>query len=192
MRKLITGMKISLDGKIEGAEGMADWVQAWSEDYGLLPQLDACLLGAGMYPGYERYWTTIQNEPDKPAWITGSAPTPAEIEWARFEAHTPHYVLSSTLDSVDWPNTRFVRSLGEIADLKKQPGKDIYLVGGARTAASLIDAGLVDELHLLVYPLIVGAGKALFATMERRRDLVLRRTEPLPDGRVSLSYAISG
>jgi len=100
MRKLITGMKISLDGKIEGAEGMADWVQAWSEDYGLMPQLDACVLGAGMYPGYERYWTAIQEEPDKPVWITGSAPTPAEIEWARFVARTPHYVLSNTLASV--------------------------------------------------------------------------------------------
>jgi len=72
MRKLITGMKVSLDGKIEGAEGMADWVQAWSEDYGLMPQLDACILGAGMYPGYERYWTTIRNEPD----LSVAAPLP--------------------------------------------------------------------------------------------------------------------
>ena len=190
MRKLITGMKVSLDGKIEGAEGMADWVQAWSEDYGLMPQLDACVLGAGMYPGYERYWTAIQNEPDKPVWITGSAPTPAEIDWARFVARTPHYVLSSTLASAAWPNTRFIRSLGEIADLKKRPGKDIYLIGGARTAASLIDAGLVDELRLLIYPLIAGTGKALFAMADRRRGLALRKTQQLPDGRVSLIYAI--
>ena len=190
MRKLITGMKISVDGKIEGPDGTADWVAAWSEDYGLMPQLDACVLGAGMYPGYERYWTAIRNEPDKPAWITGSAPTPAEIEWARFVARTPHYVLSSTLALAEWPNTRFVRGLGEIADLKKQPGKDIYLIGGARTAASLIDAGLVDELRLLVYPLIAGTGKALFATADRRRGLELCETRQLADGRVSLIYAI--
>jgi dihydrofolate reductase len=143
-----------------------------------------------MYPGYERYWTAIQQEPDKPAWITGSAPTPAEIEWARFVARTPHYVLSNTLASAAWPNTRFVRSLDEIADLKKQPGKDIYLVGGARTAASLIDAGLVNELRLLVYPLIAGTGKALFAMAERRRGLALRKAEQLPDGGLSLIYAI--
>ena len=190
MRKLITGMKVSLDGKIEGAEGMADWVEAWSEDYGLMPQLDACVLGAGMYPGYERYWTAIRNEPDRPAWITGSAPTQAEIDWARFAAQTPHYVLSNTLTSAEWQNTRFVRSLGEIADLKKQPGKDIYLIGGARTAASLIDAGMVDELRLLVYPLIAGTGKALFATADRRRGLALSATRQLPDGRVSLIYAM--
>jgi dihydrofolate reductase len=186
MRKLITGMKISVDGKIEGPDGTADWVAAWSEDYGLMPQVDACVLGGGMYPGYEKYWTAIQNEPDKPAWITGSAPTPAEVEWARFAARTPHYVLSSTLSSALWPKTSFVRGLEEIAALKQQPGKDIYLVGGARTTASFIDAGLVDELRLIVYPLIAGEGKALFATTERRRGLELRKVEKLPDGRVSL------
>ena len=130
MRKLIAGMKLSVDGKVEGPEGMADWVEAWSEDYGLMPQLDACVLGAG--PGYERYWTAIQNEPDTLVWITGSAPTPAEIEWARFAAQTPHYVLSSTLISALWPKTSFVRTLEDIAALKQQPGKDIYLVGGAQ------------------------------------------------------------
>src|SRR4029450_11023262 len=103
MRKLITGMKVSLDGKIEGAEGMADWVQAWSEDYGLRAQLGPWGVGGGMYPGYERYWTAIQNEPDKPVWITGSAPTPAAIDWARLVARTPHYALSNTLRSRGGP-----------------------------------------------------------------------------------------
>jgi dihydrofolate reductase len=189
MRKLITAMKISVDGKMEGPE-TADWVKAWSDDYGLTPQIDACVLGAGMYPGYEQYWTAIQNEPEKPVWITGSAPTPAEIEWSRFAAHTPHFVLSRTLTSALWPNTSFVRGLEEIAALKQQPGKDIYLVGGARTVASFIDAGLVDELRLIIYPLIAGEGKALFATTERRRGLDLRKVQQLPDGRVSLIYAI--
>lgn len=189
MRKLITGMKLSLDGKIEGAEGYADWVEAWSDDYGLMPQIDACVLGGGMYPGYEQYWTGIQNEPDAPAWITGSAPTPAEVAWAGFAAQTPHYVLSSTLTSTQWPKTRFVRRLEEIAALKQQPGKDIFLVGGARTTASFIDAGLVDELRLIVYPLISGGGKALF-TMAERRGLELRKTEQLPGGRLSLIYGL--
>ena len=192
MRKLIAGMKISVDGKIEGPEGVADWVEAWSDDYGLMPQIDACVLGGGMYPGYEQYWTTIQNEPDKPVWITGSAPTPAEIEWARFAARTPHYVLSSTLTSAFWPKTSFVRGLEEIATLKQQPGKDIYLVGGARTTTSLLDAGLVDELRLIVYPLVAaGEGKALFATTERRQGLEVRKAQQLQGGRVSLIYEIS-
>jgi dihydrofolate reductase len=190
MRKLIAGMKLSLDEKVEGPEGVADWVQAWSEDYGLMQQIDACLLGAGMYPGYEQYWTAIQNEPDQPVWITGKSPTPDEVEWARFAARAPHYVLSRTLTSAQWRNTSFVRGLEDVAALKQQPGKDIYLVGGARTTASLVDAGLVDELRLIVYPLIAGAGKALFAKMERRRGLELRKVQPLQGGRVSLIYAI--
>ena len=191
MRKLIGGMKISLDGKSEGADGMADWVEAWSEDYGLMPQIDACLLGGGMYPGYEGYWTGIRNEPDKPAWITGAPPTPGEREWARFAAGTPHYVLSRTLTSASWPNARFVRGLEEIADLKRRPGKDIYLIGGARTAASLIEAGLVDELRLIVYPLIAGEGKALFASTKHRRELELRNAETLAGGRVRMIYGIT-
>jgi dihydrofolate reductase len=190
MRKLIAAMKISVDGKMEGPEGMADWVAAWSEDYGLTPQIDACLLGGGMYPGYEQYWSAIQKEPDQSHWITGAPPTPAELAWARFVAQTPHHVLSSTLNSAQWPMTRFVRRLEEIADLKRQSGKDIYLVGGARTTASLIDAGLVDELRLIVSPLIVGPGKALFGTTERRRGLELRNVETLPGGRLSLTYGI--
>ncbi|PWK63883.1 RibD domain-containing protein [Aminobacter sp. AP02] len=190
MRKLIAGMKISVDSKMEGPEGMADWVDAWSDDYGVMAQIDACLLGGGMYPGYEAYWTAIQNEPDKPVWIMGNAPTPAELEWARFTRKTPHYVLSNTLTSAAWPNTSFVRTPEDVAALKQQPGKDIYLVGGATTTAGLIDAGLVDELRLIVYPLIAGEGKALFATTVRRHGLALRKVEQLASGRLSLIYGL--
>lgn len=55
MRKLIAAFKTTIDSKIEGSEGFADWVDTWSDDYGLTPQIDACILGAGMYPGYEMY-----------------------------------------------------------------------------------------------------------------------------------------
>jgi dihydrofolate reductase len=145
MRKLIAGMKASLDGKIEKSDGPADWVSAWSDDYGLTRQIDACILGGGMYPLYEKYWTSIQAEPEKPAWITNTPPTPAERQWADFAQRAPHYVLSKTIESAIWSNTQFIRSLDQIVALKQRPGKDIYLVGGAKTTASLIDAGLVDD-----------------------------------------------
>jgi dihydrofolate reductase len=190
MRKLIGGMQSSLDGKIEGPEGYADWVDAWSDHYEVMPRVDACLLGAGMYPGYEQYWTAVQNGPDKPLPQTGKVPTRGEVEYARFVAQTPHYVLSSTLTSALWPTTSFVRGLDEIAALKQQPGKDIYLVGGARTLVSLLDAGLVDELGITVHPLISGEGKALFATTEHRRQLELRKVQQLENGCVSLIYGI--
>ena len=188
MRKVIAGMQSSLDGKVEGTEGYADWVDAWSDHYNVMPRVDACLLGAGMYPGYEQYWSAIQNGPDEPLSATGKVPTPGEVEYARFAAQTPHYVLSSTLTSAVWPQTSFVRGLDEIAALKQQRGKDIYLVGGARTVASLIDAGLVDELQLAVHPLIAGEGKPLFGTTEVRRGLELREVQQLQDGCVRLTY----
>jgi dihydrofolate reductase len=190
MRKLIAAMKASLDGKIERTDGPADWVKAWSEDYGLTSEIDACILGGGMYPVYEKYWTSIKTEPETPAWITGAPPTLAERHWAAFAQRTPHYVLSNTIGEATWPNTKFIRSLDDIVALKQHVGKDIYLVGGAKTTASLIDAGLVDELRMIVYPLIAGEGKPLFAATERQRGLELKSVQPLSEGRVSLVYAV--
>jgi dihydrofolate reductase len=181
-------MKASLDGKIERTDGPADWVTAWSDDYGLTPQIDACILGGGMYPLYEKYWTAIQTEPQKPAWITGTLPTPGELDWASFAKRTPHYVLSSAITSAAWPNTRFIRSFDDIVALKSQPGKDIYLVGGARMTATLIDAGFVDELRVIVYPLIAGEGKSLFASATHQRSLELKSVQELSEGRVRLDY----
>jgi hypothetical protein len=70
--------------------------------------------------------------------MTGRLPTPAEVEYARFAARTPHYVLSSSLTSVAWHGTRFLGSTQQVAELKREPGRDIYLIGGARSVASLL------------------------------------------------------
>ena len=191
MRKLIAAMQTSVDGKVEGPDGYADWVESWADNYDLMPQIDACLLGGGMYPGHEQYWTAVEEyEPGGPLPFTGTVPTPAEIDWARFAMRTPHYVLSNTLTSANWARTRFLRRLDEVAALKELPGKAIYLIGGARTVASLIDAGLVDELRLHVHPLIAGEGKALFSTTDRRTMLMLREVRQLDGGRVSLTYEL--
>ena len=98
MRKIIGAMKISIDGKTEGPDGYADWVDAWSDDFGLTPQIDACVLGGGMYPNYEQYWTDDAGRAERAESPGRRAfpPTP-EVEWARFAAATPHYVLSRTL-----------------------------------------------------------------------------------------------
>lgn len=191
MRRLIAGMKVSLDAKMQGPDGAADWVEAWSEDFGLTPQIEACLLGGGMYPRYEAYWTAIREHPDTPAWITGTPPTSAERQWAEFTRTTPHYVLTSTLQAATWPNTTLLRSVDEVTALKQQPGQDIYLVGGARLTTSMIDAGLVDELRLITYPLVAGSdSEALFGSA-RRRQLSLRSVRELDDGKVASTYRIS-
>jgi dihydrofolate reductase len=184
MRKLISAFKISADGKYEGPEGYADWVAGWSDDYGLTPQIDACVLGGRMYTGYEQYWTAIENQ-------SYEDPTAGELAWARFAQQVPHYVVSSTLTSATWPQTtKFLPSLDEVAALKQERGKDIYLMGGAAIVGAAIDAGLVDEVRLIVYPLIAGTGKTLFATSAVRRALTLRSAEQRPDGLLSLVYEI--
>jgi dihydrofolate reductase len=191
MRNLIAAMKVSLDAKTQGPDGTADWVEAWSEDFDLTRQIDACLLGGGMYPGYETYWTAIRTQPDTPVWITGQPPTSAEQEWARFTETTPHYVLSSTLQTATWPNTTFLRSIQDVVALKKQPGKDIYLVGGARITTSMIDAGLVDELRLITYPHIAGIGSDALFEGAQRRPIGLRTVRQLDGGKVASTYRIN-
>lgn len=99
-------------------------------------------------------------------------------------------MISTTLNSASWPNTRFLRSLEELAALKQQPGKDIYLMGGARVTAALLDAGLLDELRLIVYPVVAGEGKPLFAEIKQPRHLKLHGVQPLPDGLVSMTYTV--
>ena len=142
--------------------------------------------------GSRRHIPTINNDTgNEPNPMGAGVPTAAEVEWARFAAKTPHYVLSNTLSSATWPLTKFVRGLDDIDALKKENGKDIYLLGGGRTTANLIEAGLVDELRLIVYPLIAGDGKALFAPTKRRRGLELRKVQQLDGGRISLVYGIA-
>jgi len=191
MRKLIAAMKLSVDGKSEGPEGFADWVEAWSEDYGLTSRIDACLLGARMYLGYESYWSAIQSSPGSPLPMTGRSPAPAEIDWSAFARRTPHYVLSKSICSVQRAHTKILRSLDQVSDLKRQAGKDIYLMGGAMLTASLIDAGLVDEFHVISYPLLAGPGKALFGGLVHRHQLRLLGLRDLGAGRLRMSYAFA-
>lgn len=188
MRQLIAGMKISLDARMEGPEGLADWVEAWSEDYGLTPRIDACILGGGMYPGYVAYWNGILADPSQPTLATGRPASAGERAWAKAIGGLPHYVMARALPAECLPGTQRLDGLAAVAALKRQAGRDIYLVGGGRTTASLIQAGLVDELRLLVYPLIAGPGTPLFGDATQRRGLTLRQAEPRPDGRVLLVY----
>jgi dihydrofolate reductase len=191
MRKVIAAFKISADGKYAGPGGYPDWVDGWPDDYGpwLTTQIDACVLGGQLYPMYEQYWTQVQDAPDEIHPLSGHVPTAADVEWSAFAAKTPHYVVSSTLQSVTWPNTQILADLDAVAAMKREQGKDIYLIGGAVMVGAAIDAGLVDELRLIVYPLIVGEGKALFSS-SARHAMELHKVEQLPDGRLSLVYGI--
>jgi dihydrofolate reductase len=191
MRKIIAALRVSVDGFIEGRNGELDWVESWDDSFDLLPQIDICLLGRGMYAGYEQYWRAILANPSGVLAFTGKAASKDEIESAHFADRTPHVVVSRTLQEASWHNTRIVRDVEAIAKLKQLPGKDIYAVGGAALVASLMNHGLIDELRLSVAPIVLGAGKALFANVERRHSLQLLGVRPMKSGAVRLTYGVS-
>ncbi len=190
-RPFIAAMQVTLDGYSLGSDGNADWVDSWADGLELLPQVDAFVLGAGMFPGYEVFWTAIREDPAAVAQWLGRDPYPREIEYARIAAETPHLVLSTTLRDTTWPTARIVRDLDELRTFKAQPGGPVYIVGGARLVRSLIDEALMDELRLTVHPVAIGAGAPLLSEITRRQDLELLDSQRTTTGRVNLTYRIT-
>jgi dihydrofolate reductase len=121
--------------------------------------------------------------------FTGRIASKGEIEYAQFAEKTPHVVLSKTLDRVGWKNTRIVRDVEEIRKLKQQAGKNMHAVGGATLVSSLMNVGLIDELRLVVVPIVLGGGKGLFKDIKERRVLKFLGATPLESGLVRLTYS---
>jgi dihydrofolate reductase len=197
MRKIIAALQVSVDGFVEGPNGELDWAMAedeetWKDIFKTLSHVDTFILGRVMYPGYEQYWLSVLANPTGILPFSGRPPTKNEITYARLADQTPHIVVSKTLDKVAWKATRIVRNLEEIRKLKQQPGKDMHVVGGATMVSSLMNAGLVDELKLLVNPLILGGGKALFKDVHERHALKHVQTKSLNSGKVNLTYSTNG
>ena len=184
-RPLIAAMQVTLDGNTEDPEGMVDWVDSWADGLGLLPAVDAFVLGGGMFPEYEQFWTAILHDPEAAAALLGRDPYPREVAYARFAAETPHLVLSNTLQETTWPTACLVRDLDEIRALREEPGRPVYVVGGPGLLAGLLDAELIDELRLIVHPVAAPGGKPLFVG---RRELQLVAAAPTSAGRVNLTY----
>lgn len=192
MRKLIAAMKVSLDMKYQTSQDYADWVDAWSEDYGLTGNIDACVMGGRMYRGYLQYWSDMMANPNQPLPMTGVMASRGELAWARAIPSLPHYVVSNTLTDASWSNANIFRSLDEVAGLKQQQGKNIYLMGGGTMLRLLFEAGLLDELRLIVYPLVAGGENTLFAGNELRRTAELVNLEQIDGGRVRMDYRFPG
>jgi dihydrofolate reductase len=190
-RALISAMQVTLDGYILGPKGEADWVDSWADGLELLPPVDAFVLGGGMFPGYEEFWAAILGDPGAASDLLGRDPYPRELTYARVAAETPHLVLSNTLTDPTWPTARIVHDINDIRALRQQPGKAVYVVGGPGLVTSLTNAGLLDELHLIVHPVVVGGGTALFGGFAERQELELVSAQPTASGRVHLTYRLS-
>ena len=107
---------------------------------------------------------------------------------------TPKVVVSTTLKTVEWQNSTLITSnvAEELTKLKQQPGKDIGITGSGALVRSLLRDGLLDELRLLVHPIVVGTGKRLFADGEPQRPLKLVESKTFGTGVVYLTYQPAG
>jgi dihydrofolate reductase len=189
MRKLVVSEFITLDGVIQAPGGEDEdrdngfahggWTRPyWHDDIGksfgsLMKDVDAFLLGRRTYVTHAQAF-----EPMAPGDFFGDMMnTPAK------------YVVSKTLEQPIWRNTTIIREnlVDAVRGLKSQPGQTILTDGSSQLVHALLAADLVDELHLLLYPLAVGGGKRLFP--ERVHiPFVLKETVPYPTGVVGLHY----
>lgn len=177
MRKIIAALFISLDGVIEAPN---DWIGPWFNPQlggavgSMIAAQDAMLLGRVSYEEFAAYW------PHQ----TG--------EMADGMNGTPKYVVSGTLKSADWQNSTLIpaaTAMAEIAELKEQPGKNIGMTGSGTLVSSLLREGLLDELHLFAFPVVLGSGKRLFGTPGDKLPLELMDSSTFETGVLNLTYA---
>lgn len=188
-RDFVAAIQVSLDGYMQGANGEVDWVESWSDALDLIPGADAAVLGGGMYPGYEQLWGSIAADPRSGTGMLGREVTEGEIEYARWTQASPHYVLSSSLSKVNWLHAHLVHDLNGLRTLKEQAGGAVYVVGGPTLVSSLLNGGLIDELRLIVHPIILGDGKGPFAGLSRQ-TLQLNGSEASRSGRLVITYRV--
>jgi len=177
MRKIVAGLFMSLDGVIEAPE---TWHFPYFNDEmgeavgSQMARSDTMLLGRRTYQEFAGFWPH-QGSDDPMADQMNS---------------TPKVVVSTTLDTVEWQNSTLVNSdvVAELTKLKEQPGKDIAVTGSATLVRSLLRDGLLDELNLLVHPIVVGSGKRLFEDGGDRTPLELADSKTFSTGVISLTY----
>ena len=186
--ELIAVLQMTLDGRILDADGGSDWVDSWADGIELLPPPARFLLGGGMFPGYETFWAAILDDPTAAAEMLGRETYPRELAYADVAARTEHLVLSTTLANVSWPSARIVRSIEDVRTVKHDGHGTVYVVGGPTLITSLLDAGLLDQLKLIVHPILVGAGQGITGMLASAQRLELVATEPAAGGRVTLTY----
>ncbi len=164
MRTFISTAFISLDGVVEGPGGEPGYRNSgWTfKEVEFVPEAYE-LKGREQEESAAMLLGRVSYESFSPVW-------PGMAEFARYKT-LPKYVVSTTLTEdklvSDWGETTILRSLDEVAALKQTDGGPIIIHGSATLNRDLSDAGLIDRYHLLVFPLLLGAGKRLFSTTDK-------------------------
>ncbi|HVD13340.1 MAG TPA: dihydrofolate reductase family protein [Actinomycetota bacterium] len=181
MRRILAFLVVTVDGYYEGPKGEFDWPVVDDEfnEFGLeqLDEIDTLLFGRVTYQGMAAYWPTPAAREDDPR-------VAAKMNGL------PKIVISRTLDEATWANTRLISDhvAEELTALKQQPGRDIAIFGSSNLTVSLLELGLVDELRIMVHPVVLGDGKSLFRTAAERISLELVTTRAFRSGNVMLYY----
>ena len=170
MRRVRYRVAVSLDGYIAGPEGEIDWIvqDPTVEWKSIFAEFDTVLLGRRTYE--------LTRQPGAPAWPAG---------W-----HV--YVFSRTLVAEEHADVTVVSADAgaTVAALRSQPGRDIWLFGGARLVASLLTADVVDDVEVAIMPILLGDGIPLAARGAPRSPLTLTGSHTTPSGIVTLRYEV--
>jgi dihydrofolate reductase len=179
MRKVVALELVSLDGVMEKPE---EWAFSYSNDEMAeanaagMANSDAMLLGRTTYEGFAVFWP-YQDRTEQP--------------FTDYLNNTPKYVVSATLEEpLEWQNSFLIKGnlAEEIASLKEQPGKDITILGSATLVRWLLADDLLDQLSLMVHPLVLGRGKRLFEEGGEQKALELLDSKTFRTGVVYLTY----
>jgi dihydrofolate reductase len=186
-------MMLSLDGRIAASDGALDWFRS-GPDFEehmlrLLRTVDGFIFGRVSYELLAQYWPTATSTTDTPPGDGFSTPE-RRVEFARLMNTLPKIVVSNTLREPSWTPARVIGGdiAAEAARLKREPGRDLALFAGARLATTFLNLDLVDELHLMVHPVVLGGGPSLFGDVSRRLELELVEARRFECGVVLLRY----
>jgi dihydrofolate reductase len=190
MRNVVLWVGISLDGFTSGPNERLDWLvphattpEAEAIYRRLRERCDTVLVGRVNYEGYLGYWPKVKDDPKA---------SPSDAAISRWLDDVPKVVFSRTLREVKWKNARLARgsAADEVAALKREPGKDIIIQNSTRLTQSLLAAGLVDELQMMVVPVLLGSGRALFSGVPRQIDLDLSDLTRFENGTFAVRYQV--
>ena len=184
MRKVIASEFVSLDGVMESPD---KWHFPYFNDEmgeaigAAMSRADALLLGRATYEEWAAYWPNQGSD---------------EGEISGYMNNTPKYVVSRTLqEPLEWNNSTLIEGdefAEGISRLKQQPGKDISISGSGALVRSLLANDLLDELRLMVHPIVVGEGKRLFEDGGNRKPLELVDSKTFGTGVLYLTYRPAG
>ncbi|MCM3172305.1 dihydrofolate reductase family protein [Paenibacillus sp. MER 99-2] len=187
MRKLVLFLHSSLDGYVEGPNGEMDigWVSydADLEKHAkeILSTADTVIWGRGTYQMMHSYWPSVPSDPSA---------SEHELNHAEWIERTAKIVFSTTLENVEWNNSRLVKEgiEDEINKLKQQSGKDMVILGSPRLAHQLMQLDLIDEYKITVSPVLIGKGLPLFQGLKEKIDLKLIENKTFDSGAIALVY----